>query len=222
MQRRAFLATTAVVAAVLAARVPREAEAASPALLPLPPPDLKTDPDMLPIMSCVSRSTLRRLSKNVSAVSRVARTPRRPSDALSQAERAAVLEALNSERFADLAAPQVSCSSFMTTSISRVLHLRNLHMDLDHDVLAAYGWRDIVLDHDYRVTDEGLRFTFSEQARIEVLGRLLELTMLVTQMRSSEASRPHLKRGGQEKAGQKCALPRKTSRSFSNAELWRR
>ncbi len=43
----------------------------------------------------------------MSAVSCLARNPRRPSNVLSQAERAAVLAALNGERFADLAAPQV-------------------------------------------------------------------------------------------------------------------
>jgi hypothetical protein len=56
-----------------------------------------------------------------------------------------------------------------------VLLLRNLHTELDYGVLAAYGWSDIDLDHDFRVTEEGLRFTISESARIEILDRLLEL-----------------------------------------------
>jgi hypothetical protein len=53
--------------------------------------------------------------------------------------------------------------------------LRNQHQSLDAAVIAAYGWSDIDLDYDFRVTDEGLRFTFSEPARIEILDRLLEL-----------------------------------------------
>jgi hypothetical protein len=42
-------------------------------------------------------------------------------------------------------------------------------------VLAAYGWVDIDLKHDFRLTEEGLRFTISDPMRIEVLDRLLEL-----------------------------------------------
>jgi len=60
-------------------------------------------------------------------------------------------------------------------SDANVLHLRDLHTELDLDVLTAYGWSDIDLDHDFRVTEEGLRFTISEPARIEILDRLLEL-----------------------------------------------
>lgn len=55
-----------------------------------------------------------------------------------------------------------------------LLSLREWHRKLDDAVLAAYGWSDIYLDHDFRVTEEGLRFTISEP-RIEILDRLLEL-----------------------------------------------
>jgi hypothetical protein len=58
---------------------------------------------------------------------------------------------------------------------TQVLALRELHRNLDLAVLAAYGWEDIDPDHDFRETDEGLRFTVSDAARIEILDRLLEL-----------------------------------------------
>jgi len=58
---------------------------------------------------------------------------------------------------------------------AEVLILRELHRTLDVAVLAAYGWADVDLDHDFRETDEGLRFTISDAARVEILDRLLEL-----------------------------------------------
>ncbi len=53
----------------------------------------------------MSRSTLRR--RRIGSVPSKPSTPRQPRNALSTAERTAVLNALNSDRFADLAAPQV-------------------------------------------------------------------------------------------------------------------
>ena len=46
---------------------------------------------------------------------------------------------------------------------------------MDHAVAAAYGWSDLALDHGFHETAQGVRFTISEAARREVLGRLLEL-----------------------------------------------
>jgi hypothetical protein len=56
-----------------------------------------------------------------------------------------------------------------------ITRLRIQHQTLDAAVMAAYGWSDIDLDYNFRVTDDGLRFTLSETARIEILDRLLEL-----------------------------------------------
>ena len=56
-----------------------------------------------------------------------------------------------------------------------VSSLREMHRTLDLTVIAAYGWDDLDLDHGFHETDEGLRFTISELARIEILDRLLEL-----------------------------------------------
>lgn len=53
--------------------------------------------------------------------------------------------------------------------------LRELHTKLDHEVLAGYQWDDIDLQHGFRETSSGLRFTVSAQAEREILERLLEL-----------------------------------------------
>jgi hypothetical protein len=53
--------------------------------------------------------------------------------------------------------------------------LRELHVEMDKAVVAAYGWKDLDLGHDFHPTKQGVRFTISETARREVLGRLLKL-----------------------------------------------
>ena len=53
--------------------------------------------------------------------------------------------------------------------------LHRLHVEMDHAVAAAYGWAELALDHGFHQTKQGLRYTLSEPARREVLGRLLSL-----------------------------------------------
>ncbi len=53
--------------------------------------------------------------------------------------------------------------------------LRDLHVEMDQAVAAAYGWDDLTLDHGFHETKQGVRFTISESARREVLQRLLKL-----------------------------------------------
>jgi hypothetical protein len=53
--------------------------------------------------------------------------------------------------------------------------LRRLRRELDRAVASAYGWTDIELDHDFRETPLGLRYTVSEPVKTEALDRLLEL-----------------------------------------------
>jgi len=53
--------------------------------------------------------------------------------------------------------------------------LRQLHVEMDHAVAAAYGWTDLDLGHGFHQTKQGLRYTISEPARREVLARLLKL-----------------------------------------------
>ncbi|MEG3990817.1 restriction endonuclease [Microcoleus sp. S28C3] len=56
-----------------------------------------------------------------------------------------------------------------------IQQLRELHVEMDNAVAAAYGWQDIDLGHDFHQTKQGLRYTISETARREVLDRLLLL-----------------------------------------------
>lgn len=53
--------------------------------------------------------------------------------------------------------------------------LRRLRRELDREVADAYGWTDLELDHDFRDTPLGLRYTISEAVKTEALDRLLEL-----------------------------------------------
>ncbi len=57
----------------------------------------------------------------------------------------------------------------------RIRELRRLRRELDRAVVDAYGWTDLELDHDFRETPLGLRYTISEAVKTEVLDRLLEL-----------------------------------------------
>lgn len=58
---------------------------------------------------------------------------------------------------------------------SDIQKLRQLHIEMDHAVAAAYGWTDLNLGHGFHQTKQGLRYTISEPARREVLARLLKL-----------------------------------------------
>jgi hypothetical protein len=60
-------------------------------------------------------------------------------------------------------------------SAEDIQRLRALHCEMDEAVAAAYGWQDLALGHDFHETKQGTRYTISEEARREVLGRLLRL-----------------------------------------------
>ncbi|MGD0043626.1 MAG: restriction endonuclease, partial [Isosphaeraceae bacterium] len=60
-------------------------------------------------------------------------------------------------------------------SAADIQKLRDLHVEMDKAVAAAYGWSDLVLGHGFHETKQGIRFTISEAARREVLARLLKL-----------------------------------------------
>jgi len=55
------------------------------------------------------------------------------------------------------------------------VQLRELHKEMDEAVAHAYGWDDLELGHGFHETKQGVRYTISEEARREVLGRLLKL-----------------------------------------------
>ena len=56
-----------------------------------------------------------------------------------------------------------------------VKKLRQLHVEIDNAVTAAYGWSNLNLDHGFHETKQGVRYTISETARHDVLQRLLKL-----------------------------------------------
>ena len=60
-------------------------------------------------------------------------------------------------------------------SSADIQRLRELHIEMDNAVAAAYGWTDLDLGHGFHETKQGVRYTISEPARREVLSRLLKL-----------------------------------------------
>jgi hypothetical protein len=60
-------------------------------------------------------------------------------------------------------------------SLEGVSSLRQLHVEMDNAVAAAYDWTDLDLGHGFHETKQGVRYTISEPARREVLARLLKL-----------------------------------------------
>lgn len=55
-----------------------------------------------------------------------------------------------------------------------VARLRQIHVELDQAVMAAYGWDDVRLDHGFHTYRQMERWTVSPVARVEILDRLLE------------------------------------------------
>ncbi len=55
-----------------------------------------------------------------------------------------------------------------------VARLRQIHVELDAAVMAAYGWDDVPLEHGFHTYRQMLRWTVSPKARVEILDRLLE------------------------------------------------
>jgi hypothetical protein len=55
------------------------------------------------------------------------------------------------------------------------IYLRQLHIEVDNAVAAAYGWQDLDLGYGFHETAQGIRYTVSEPARRELLTRLLKL-----------------------------------------------
>ncbi|MBT3158808.1 SAM-dependent DNA methyltransferase [Streptomyces sp. CHA1] len=55
-----------------------------------------------------------------------------------------------------------------------VARLREIHVELDQAVMAAYGWDDVPLDHGFHTYRQMQRWTVSPAARVEILDRLLD------------------------------------------------
>jgi hypothetical protein len=61
-----------------------------------------------------------------------------------------------------------------TSADTDIDRMREIHVEIDRAVLAAYGWDDIPLDHGFHTHRRMERFTVSSAARVEVLDRLLK------------------------------------------------
>lgn len=54
-----------------------------------------------------------------------------------------------------------------------VARMRQIHVELDYAVMAAYGWSDVPLEHGFHTYRQMTRWTVSPAARVEILDRLL-------------------------------------------------
>ncbi|MGE4029913.1 MAG: type IIL restriction-modification enzyme MmeI [Thermoleophilia bacterium] len=84
-----------------------------------------------------------------------------------------------------------------------IVRLRELMATLDTEVAAAYGWDDLDLDHGFHDTRIGRRFTICEDAREEIIDRLLELN----HARHAEEVRQGLHAKGARRAPRRRAAP---------------
>jgi hypothetical protein len=81
-----------------------------------------------------------------------------------------------------------------------IQRLRELQVEMDNATSVAYGWADIPLDHGFRETSKGVRYTIGQSARLAVLERLLnlnharyaqEVSVETLQSRSAAAPKSH-------------------------------
>jgi hypothetical protein len=86
-------------------------------------------------------------------------------------------------------------------SAADIQKLRDLHVEMDNAVAAAYDWSDLDLGHGLHETKQGTRFTISEAARREVLARLLKLNH--ERYAEEVAQGLHNKKGKPKGAGRK-------------------
>ena len=56
--------------------------------------------------------------------------------------------------------------------------MREIHTELDHAVMDAYGWGDVDLAHGFHVYRQMTRWTVSPAARVEILDLLLKENLL--------------------------------------------
>lgn len=92
---------------------------------------------------------------------------------------------------------------------SEIQQLRGCFVNMDRAVAAAYGWSDLDLGHGFHETKQGIRFTISEEARREILQRLLKL--------NHKRYQEEVAQGLHSKKGMKLA-PRKKRIPQSNVE----
>jgi hypothetical protein len=99
----------------------------------------------------------------------------------------------------------------MDEASDEINQFRSLHIELDLAIAAAYGWGDLNLGHGFHETKQGIRFTISDEARREVLQRLLKLN----HARYEE----EVAQGLHDKKKKKTSTPRKTSPAKDDGHL---
>jgi hypothetical protein len=70
-----------------------------------------------------------------------------------------------------------------------VVELRRLHVEMDRAVLAAYGWDDLALDHDFRGQGKEARYTLGAGVKEELLRRLLLLNFEIAAREEAEGEK---------------------------------
>ena len=56
-----------------------------------------------------------------------------------------------------------------------VRNLREHHVAMDLAVVEAYGWENISLEHDFYESKQGIRFSISEQSRVKIIKKIVQL-----------------------------------------------
>ncbi len=69
-----------------------------------------------------------------------------------------------------------------------IQRLRDLHVEMDNAVAAAYGWTDLDLGHGFHETKQGIRFTISEPPAAKSSPASSSSTTSATPRRSRRAS----------------------------------
>jgi len=107
--------------------------------------------------------------------------------------------------------------------LARLVRLRELHADMDREVLKAYGWASVDPKHgfyelDFLPENDRVRYTICPEARRDVLERLLELNFQRHAEEAAKGVAPGKAGGGEEAAaggvaaGEELAEPKKRGR----------
>jgi hypothetical protein len=95
-----------------------------------------------------------------------------------------------------------------------IVKLRRLHVEMDYAVAANYGWTDLDLGHGFHETKQGMRYTISEPARMEVLDRLLALNHERYEEEVRKGLHDTAKKGKKKAASKKTASGEQESLAF--------
>jgi hypothetical protein len=84
----------------------------------------------------------------------------------------------------------VNDSELAASGDADVARMREIHVQLDEAVMAAYGWSDVPLQHGFHSYRQMTRWTISPAARVEILDRLLEENLRRHAEEAKMASKP--------------------------------